>query len=194
MSQNDPRFYRKADATTGFVTKSMITLPLLTGGQCLGVMQALNAVGRPHFDEVDRELFEGYASLIASALLRIESQQRELREAKAHQELELAREIQQSFLPPDLRILQSCQVRFAYFPANEVGGDFYFVHALDHHRSLMGIGDVSGNGGFPPLSTMARPPPKSKDCSANWTRISASGSAVSTTSSAPNSTADASSA
>lgn len=153
--QNDPRFYRKADDSSGFVTRAMITVPLLSGENCLGVIQALNPVGRHHFDEVDREIFEGYASLIASALLRLDAQQREVTDAKAKQELELAREIQQSFLPPGLRIMETCQVRFAYFPANVVGGDFYFVHPLNRHRSLMGLGDVSGKG-VPAALTMAR--------------------------------------
>jgi phosphoserine phosphatase RsbU/P len=153
--QIDPRFYRKADASTGFITRAMITVPLVIGENCMGVIQALNPVGREHFDEVDKEIFEGYASLIASALLRLEAQGRELSDAKARQELELAREIQKSFLPPDLRILPTCQVRFGYFPAQEVGGDFYFVHPLDHHRTLMGLGDVSGKG-VPAALTMAR--------------------------------------
>jgi phosphoserine phosphatase RsbU/P len=153
--QNDPRFYRKADDSTGFITRAMITVPLISGDACLGVIQALNPIGREHFDEVDQEIFEGYASLIASALLRLDAQQREVSDAKARQELELAREIQQSFLPPDLRVMETCQVRFAYFPAQDVGGDFYFVHPLDHHRSLMGLGDVSGKG-VPAALTMAR--------------------------------------
>ncbi len=153
--QNDPRFYRKADDTTGFVTRSMITVPLINGDHCLGVIQALNPLDRPHFDEVDEEIFEGYASLIASALLRLGAQKRELDDSKARQELELAREIQRSFLPPDLRILSTCQVRFAYFPAHEVGGDFYFAHPLDKYRTLMGLGDVSGKG-VPAALTMAR--------------------------------------
>lgn len=153
--QNDPRFYRKADDITGFVTRSMITVPLLSGDTCLGVIQALNPIDRPHFDEIDQEIFEGYASLIATALLRLNAQKRELADAKQQQELDLAREIQRSFLPPDLRVLSTCQVRFGYFPAHEVGGDFYFAHPLDEHRTLMGLGDVSGKG-VPAALTMAR--------------------------------------
>jgi len=153
--QNDPRFYRKADTKTGFVTRAMITVPLLAGERCLGVVQALNPVGRPHFDDLDQEIFEGFAGIIAGTLLRLENQTREMAVARARQELELAREIQQSFLPPALRVLDTCQVRVAYFPAREVGGDFYFAHSLDNGRVLLGLGDVSGKG-VPAALTMAR--------------------------------------
>ncbi|MDD5261076.1 MAG: SpoIIE family protein phosphatase [Methylacidiphilales bacterium] len=153
--QNDPRFYRKADSDTGFVTRSMITVPLLTGDRCLGVVQALNSIDRPYFDDLDLEIFEGFASLIAGTLLRLENQSREMSEARARQELDLAREIQQSFLPPPLRILNTCQVRVGYFPARQIGGDFYFVHPLDENRTLMGLGDVTGKG-IPAALTMSR--------------------------------------
>ena len=152
---NDPRHYRKVDEKTGFVTRAMLTIPLLNGDSCVGVIQALNPVGRDFFDKSDEEIFEGFASLIASTLLRLDNQKRELNEAKVRQELELAREIQLSFLPPDLRILPTCQVRMAYFPARDVGGDFYFVHHLDDKRTLMGLGDVTGKG-VPAALTMAR--------------------------------------
>lgn len=154
-TQNDPRHYKEADAKTGFVTRAMVTTPLLNGQDCMGVVQVLNPVGRDFFDEQDEEIFEGFASLIASALMRLEAQAREIQIEKAKQELSLAREIQESFLPKPLSLLPSCQVRMSYFPARDVGGDFYFVHELDDHRTLMGLGDVTGKG-IPAALTMAR--------------------------------------
>jgi sigma-B regulation protein RsbU (phosphoserine phosphatase) len=154
-AQTDPRINRAAAAASGLITRSMVTLPLLNGDQCLGVMQLINALDRPFFDEGDIEIAEAYASLLASTLVRLEAERAAVSSARARQELELAREIQDSFLPPPVRSLPTCRIRMGFFPAREIGGDFYFVHALDEHRTLCGLGDVSGKG-VPAALTMAR--------------------------------------
>jgi len=153
--KNDPRHYGKVDEKTGFKTRAMITVPLLNGDQCLGVVQVLNPVEREYFDDEDLDLFEGFAGLIASTLIRLEAQSRELAQQKARQELELAAEIQASFLPARFKVFPTCQTRMFYSPAREVGGDFCFIHALDDGRLLCGLADVTGKG-VPAALTMAR--------------------------------------
>jgi len=151
----DPRINRAAAKASGLVTRSMVSVPLLNGDHCLGVMQLLNALDRPHFDQGDIEIAEAYASLLASTLVRLEAERSAVATERARQELELAREIQDSFLPPPVRALPTCRIRMGFFPAREIGGDFYFVHALDAQRTLCGLGDVSGKG-IPAALTMAR--------------------------------------
>ncbi len=153
--KNDPRHYGKVDEKTGFQTRAMVTAPLLSGERCLGVVQVLNPVDRDYFDPQDVLFFEGFAGLIASTLIRLESQQRALDEEKARQELTLAREIQESFLPSRFKIFPNCQTRMFYSPAREVGGDFCFIHSLEEGRLLCGLADVSGKG-VPAALTMAR--------------------------------------
>ncbi len=62
------------------------------------------------------------------------------------QELELARRIQESFLPQSLPQLP--QVRFAvhYQPCGKVGGDFYDVFRLDEHHIGFYVADAMGHG------------------------------------------------
>jgi sigma-B regulation protein RsbU (phosphoserine phosphatase) len=62
------------------------------------------------------------------------------------QELELARRIQESFLPQSLPQLP--QVRFAvhYQPCGKVGGDFYDVFRLDEHHLGFYVADAMGHG------------------------------------------------
>ena len=152
---NDPRINRAAAKSTGLITRSLLCVPLVNGDHCLGVMQLLNALDRPCFDESDIEIAEAYASLLASTLVRLEAERSAVATERARQELELAREIQDSFLPPSVRALPTCRIRMGFFPAREIGGDFYFVHALDENRTLCGLGDVSGKG-IPAALTMAR--------------------------------------
>jgi sigma-B regulation protein RsbU (phosphoserine phosphatase) len=98
----------------------------------------------------------------ASALLRIRERQDRLIEKTAEvnrinkrlqqayqqidQELELARRIQQSFLPQALP--QVPQVRFAvhYQPCGRVGGDFYDVFRLDERHLGFYVADAMGHG------------------------------------------------
>src|SRR4051794_8169308 len=64
-AQSDPRFYQGIAQRVSFETRAMLTIPLLDGACCVGVLQALNPVGRECFDEKDEEIFEGFGGLIA---------------------------------------------------------------------------------------------------------------------------------
>lgn len=154
-AQKDSRHYREIESQVGFVTRAMLTIPLLVGEKCLGVMQALNPTRCEFFGDECEEIFIGFGSLIVNALLRIEAQQREIERARVQQELNLASEIQSSFLPSATQRLPFCQVHTRYLPARVVGGDFYFFHRVNEHRLLMGLGDVTGKG-VPAALTMAR--------------------------------------
>ena len=61
-------------------------------------------------------------------------------------ELETARGIQSSILPDLPPRLAGVDVAHAYLPANEVGGDFYDVLALEDGRLAVAVGDVAGHG------------------------------------------------
>lgn len=67
-------------------------------------------------------------------------------EERIKQELQIAREVQQSFLPT--RIPEIGKLDLAAFckPAHETGGDYYDFIRLDDHRVALAIGDVSGKG------------------------------------------------
>jgi len=154
-AQQDPRHFSKAGVTVGLATHSMLTIPLLDGESCLGVMQAINARDRKHFDDEDVELFETFGSLVAVTLIRMEAQKIAVREAEYRQQLNLATEIQRSFLPPSHGEVGDLHIDAFYQPASEIGGDFYFWHPLENGRVLLGIGDVCGKG-FAASLDMAR--------------------------------------
>lgn len=62
------------------------------------------------------------------------------------QELERAREIQQSLLPRKIPQIPGFEVAGAWQPASTVGGDYYDVLRLDDHRLGICIADVVGKG------------------------------------------------
>jgi sigma-B regulation protein RsbU (phosphoserine phosphatase) len=62
------------------------------------------------------------------------------------QELQRAREIQQSLLPKGIPQLPGIAVATAWRPARTVGGDYFDVLRLDDNRLAICIADVSGKG------------------------------------------------
>ncbi len=76
----DPRFNPRIDRETGYLTKTVLCVPLCTAkGDVIGVAQALNKAGGP-FTEHDRELFEGIA---AQSIVPLQSSQTVERMQKA---------------------------------------------------------------------------------------------------------------
>jgi len=145
-ASKDPRYFKAAADMGGIVSSAMLTVPLLDGDRCLGVMQAINPHGREVFGRGDEELFESFASLVSVTLLRIESHKKEIHNAENRQQMELAREIQSSFLPPNTLCVGSIMLESFYQPAAEIGGDFFFWHEIGDGKLLLGIGDVCGKG------------------------------------------------
>ena len=72
-ARSDPRVYRSVDTATGFVTRSLLTVPLLHQGRCLGAIQVVNKhEADGNFTAGDQELLEQLAD---SAALAIENAQ-----------------------------------------------------------------------------------------------------------------------
>ena len=62
------------------------------------------------------------------------------------QDLEMAREVQMSFLPEALKANENHDVKAVIIPAKEVGGDLYDFFYIDESRLGLVIADVSGKG------------------------------------------------
>ena len=99
---------------------------------------------------------------LARALIQVREQEQELEEKnrllsqsygqlqalteRLQHELALARQIQQSLLPPRQPAWAGLQVFCACVPAREVGGDFYAYHSLGNGHFALAVGDVSDKG------------------------------------------------
>lgn len=67
-------------------------------------------------------------------------------EDRIKQELQIARTVQQSFLPVKTPEVQGLDIAAICKPAYETGGDYYDFITLDDHSTAVAIGDVSGKG------------------------------------------------
>ena len=65
--RRDPRWSPKMDEATGFVTRSILAVPIMLKGRLLGVVEAINRRGGP-FGPEDVETFEAFASQAGVAI------------------------------------------------------------------------------------------------------------------------------
>lgn len=141
-----------ADART-FKATSYLGAPLLDlDGSILGNLAVLDT--RPMPEEARNvTLFKIFADRAASELrrLRAEKQLQERTEAlqkeykRKSSELEDARTLQLSMLPPPFPLNPDYEFSFSMKTASEVGGDF-FDYRIDDHVLTFGIGDATGHG------------------------------------------------
>ena len=127
-----------------------LAVPLVSQGELIGVLNLGPRLSEQDYSSDDRKLLDNLAAQAAPAL-RVGQLVRE-QEAEAatrqrfEQELEVARLIQQNFLPKELPALPGWQVAAYYRPAREVGGDFYDVIPLPDGRVAFVVGDVTDKG------------------------------------------------
>ncbi len=62
------------------------------------------------------------------------------------QDLELARQIQESLLPSRHIELGTLSIHTSFQPAAEVGGDYFDVFSISDRRLVLAVGDVAGHG------------------------------------------------
>src|SRR5580658_270183 len=141
----DIHFRGKIDQETGYVTRSLLALPLtVADGNVIGALQVLNKPGG--FDDRDVNLLGLAAAYSASA---IETQQlREQAEAARmlQREVEIARGVQERLLPQRLPDLPGWDWAAQCRPAKAVGGDYFDFIPLRDGSLLFTLGDVSGKG------------------------------------------------
>src|SRR5262245_59254605 len=154
-----PEHYRRTGADTGLPAKALLTIPLTDGASCRGVMQAMNPVDRAEFSAEDMRIFMAFGSLVSVTLGRRQAEEearaRTVQEAERRVELELARQVQATFLREPDAEHGPLHIQAFLEQASGIGGDCYFFHALQPQLLLAGVGDVTGKGSSAALD-MAR--------------------------------------
>ncbi len=146
----DPRFNPDFDKKTGYRTRSILCMPMMSGsGNFVGVIQVLNKKGGRGFDKRDESLLEALGAHAAVAVERAKLTEAYVEKQRIDQALKLARDIQMSILPkrfPPFPDRDEFEIFAAIEPAKEVGGDFYDFFFVDRDNLCFCIGDVSGKG------------------------------------------------
>lgn len=91
-------------------------------------------------------LIRGLAAFVAILIEKLEMQVRMIEKEKIEKELQIAREIQQSFLLNEPIDLKGIDTAYVNIPSSEVGGDYYDIVPLNDKKTIFTINDISGHG------------------------------------------------
>ena len=127
-----------------------LVVPLVSQGELIGLLNLGPRLSEQEYSGDDRRLLDNLAAQAAPAvrvgqLVREQEVEARTRQ-RFEQEMQVAKLIQQNFLPKDLPDLPGWQIEAYYRPAREVGGDFYDVIALPDGQVGVVVGDVTDKG------------------------------------------------
>lgn len=127
-----------------------LAVPLVSQGELIGLLNLGPRLSEQEYSTDDRKLLENLAAQAAPAVRvaqLVREQQAEAAERqRIEQELEVARLIQQNFLPKELPRMPGWDVGAYYRPARVVGGDFYDFIELPEGKIGLVVGDVTDKG------------------------------------------------
>ncbi|MGH8034982.1 MAG: PP2C family protein-serine/threonine phosphatase, partial [Lysobacterales bacterium] len=142
---NDPRFSSTIDHSTGYHTRSILSIPLLGRfGEPVGVMQLLNKVGGP-FDQGDELVANSLAAQCAVAVQRSQLTESLIQKERLDEEVSLARKVQMSTLPDVMPVVPGYDLHGQFNPADQTGGDMFDLVTLAG-RVFVLLGDATGHG------------------------------------------------
>lgn len=123
-----------------------ITVPMISGGEQVGVLSIGKKKNQEDFTGDDLEIFQEAAYHTALALQNVKMQMEHLEKKRLDKELEVAREIQNRLVPQQIPDVKGLELHGYYQPCFEVGGDYFDIIPVDEHRSVLVVADVSGKG------------------------------------------------
>ncbi|HYV36281.1 MAG TPA: SpoIIE family protein phosphatase [Gemmataceae bacterium] len=146
--RGDARFQASATITSLDI-RSLLCVPLIGSDQKrLGVIQLDRSRTGRAFQMDDLQLLTTIGLHVAIVLDNAALHQEALREQRFHQELAVARDIQQGYLPADFGDFNKdgIEVFANVHPARQVSGDLYDLMEVSDNRLAFFLGDVSGKG------------------------------------------------
>ena len=143
---SDARF-DMSQSIADFRIRSMMCAPLLDNdGNALGVLQIDTHDQRKRFQQEDLEVLASVAAQASVAIDNAQLHEESLRQREIERDLEVAHEVQRSFLPERPPQLDGYRFFNYYQPANHVGGDYYDYIPLPDGRVAVIVADVVGHG------------------------------------------------
>jgi len=120
--------------------------PLSLQGQVFGVLLVRETNVSPAFWERRMEIIFGIAQQTSLAIQNDLLRQEMVQTERIEREIQLARQIQETFLPDTIPQLNRWELDMRWETAREIGGDFYDIFKVDENRIGLVIADVSDKG------------------------------------------------
>ena len=144
-AMGDDRF-AAAISIINYRIRSMMCAPLIANERLLGIIHIDTVQQNKRFSKDDLDLLTGVANQAAFAVANAEMHQRLMQRQRMERDLQLARQVQESFLPSGSPKIPGVDLAATYRAALEVGGDFYDFVTMKDGRLAIGVGDVAGKG------------------------------------------------
>ncbi len=124
----------------------LIAVPLLIKSDLFGVLLVEEAEGARRLRARRLEIITGISQQAALAIQNDRLQHEMVVRERLETEMQLARQIQQAFIPDRLPEHPNWELAARWRTARQVGGDFYDVIELPDHRLGLFIADVADKG------------------------------------------------
>lgn len=124
----------------------LMGFPILLKDTFFGVLIAREQSSGAAFRERRMELINGITQQIALAIQNEHFKNEMVQRERVEQEFQLARQIQETFLPEHMPALRDWEIDARWITAREMGGDFYdIIHQGEHDLGLV-VADVADKG------------------------------------------------
>ena len=147
VDASDDERFDSSQSIADFSIRSMICAPLKDAdGNSFGALQIDSTQGGGQFIEEDTDLLSGVASQAGIVINNAQMHEKALKQKEVEQDLKLATEVQQAFLPESEPVGTGYRVRSFYQAANHIGGDYFDYIELADGRIGVVVADVVGHG------------------------------------------------
>jgi serine phosphatase RsbU (regulator of sigma subunit) len=123
-----------------------LVLPLVTHTRLIGFLGLGTKIERDDYAAEELQILDSLASQVALASENIRLIEENLGKKRLEEELEMARKIQNGFLPREIPETPGLEVAAGSRFCLEVAGDYYDIIPLDNGETVLAVGDVSGKG------------------------------------------------
>jgi serine phosphatase RsbU (regulator of sigma subunit) len=134
--------------------QSLLISPIIYRDELLGLIQLQSKLDTTYFIEEDLAMMMAISVQVSAAIATARMHADILQQQSFQQDLEIAQRVQLNFLPNKDPSIRGFQFSSCYFPALQVGGDFY-NYIYKKNEIFIAIGDVSGKG-IPAALVMAK--------------------------------------
>jgi sigma-B regulation protein RsbU (phosphoserine phosphatase) len=144
-AQVDERFSMRSSVKM-LGLRAILCAPLKIKDRALGVIYVDNRLKVGIFAQRDRDLLSAIAASAAIAIDNARLYEVAVEKGRLERELQVAREVQASFLPQETPQVPGWEFVACWQPAREVSGDYYDFIQIDGGRLGLVIADVVGKG------------------------------------------------
>jgi len=144
-AQHDPRYASQTMSLLGI--RSVLAVPLsVSDTEVFGIIYADSPTDKSTFTEEHLNILTTLASVASIRVENARLLEERFERERMERELELAKEIQQSFQPSTPPVMDDYEFQGISFSCYEIGGDYYDFIAQHDGQTLIALGDVSGKG------------------------------------------------